>query len=107
MLSQEAGGLKLTARYMWRPKYDDPNSALTAVSSETREPSSDGTAREAASGHPALLVGGEVLVEVMTSQSHGLQAGSSDQKLASGRPGLLAHRVKFARDGNNACSGTD
>lgn len=92
MLSQEAGGLELTARCMWRPKYGDPNSALRAVSSETREPSSDGTACEAASGHPALLVGGEMLVEVMTSQGHGLQAGSSDQKLASGRPQFLAHR---------------
>lgn len=46
------------------------------------------------------------LVVVMTSQGHGLQAGSSDQKLTSGRPGLLAHRVKFAREGDNARSGT-
>lgn len=63
MLSQEAGGLELTARCMWRPKYDDPNSALRAASSETRESGSDGTACEAASGHPApsstiQLVGG-------------------------------------------------
>lgn len=58
MLSQEAGGLELTARCMWRPKYDDPNSALRAASSETRESGSDGTACEAASGHPALLVAG-------------------------------------------------
>lgn len=46
------------------------------------------------------------LVVVMTSQGHGLQAGSSDQKLTSGRPGLLAHRVKFEREGDNARSGT-
>lgn len=42
----------------------------------------------------------------MTSQGHGLQAGSSDQKLTSGRPGLLVDRVKFAREGDNARSGT-
>lgn len=42
----------------------------------------------------------------MTSQVRGLQAGSSDQKFTSGRPGLLAHRVKFAREGDNARSGT-